>query len=319
MRHGGRGGNRLRRLAAWAAGVAVLGLTGCSSGGGLAIISGNFWGNGGSRLIEPARAIRDATPPPPGAPRELAKAVLPPYLVEPGDVLLVTPIEPDPPAKPDDAAPDLGPPVRLPGDQTVMQDGTIDLGRYGRVAVAGKAVDQIEADVRQVVTTVHPKYTGTINVRIVSRVSKVFYVLGEVNAPGAFPLAGRETVLDAIIAAGGLTDAASQDNVVLSRPTAPDSCRVVLPVCYRQIVQVGDTATNYQLQPGDRVFVPTRGFFEGLCPDKYACPHCIRPQFPCTLGACAKPAAPAAPPAALPANPLQVPAEVRPTSPAPAE
>jgi polysaccharide export outer membrane protein len=182
MRHGGRGGNRLRRLAAWAAGVAVLGLTGCSSGGGLAIISGNFWGNGGSRLIEPARAIRDATPPPPGAPRELAKAVLPPYLVEPGDVLLVTlPSNPTRPPSP---------------------------------------------------TAVHPKFAGSVNVRIVARVSKVFYVLGEVNTPAA------------------------------------DSCRVVLPVCYRQIVQLGDTTTNYQLQPGDRVFVPTRGFFESLCPDK---------------------------------------------------
>ena len=64
-----------------------------------------------------------------------------------------------------------------------------------------------------------------MNVRLVGRVSKVFYVLGEVNAPGAFPLSGRETVLDGIIAAGGITRQASTAKIVLSRPTSPDSCR----------------------------------------------------------------------------------------------
>ena len=48
------------------------------------------------------------------------------------------------------------------------------------------------------------------------------------------------------------------------RPTAPDGCRVVLPVDYVGIVQLGDTTTNYQIRAGDRVFVPTRTFSEDL-------------------------------------------------------
>src|SRR5207244_3519626 len=83
-----------------------------------------------------------------------------------------------------------------------------------------------------------------------TRVSKVYYVLGEVNAPGSFTLSGRETVLDGILAAGGLNERASRRNIILSRPTHPDSCRVVLPICYYEIVQLGDTSTNYQLAPG---------------------------------------------------------------------
>ena len=35
-------------------------------------------------------------------------------------------------------------------------------------------------------------------------------------------------------------------------------------MCYRQIVQLGDTTTNYQLQPGDRIYVPGKGFWENL-------------------------------------------------------
>ena len=110
--------------------------------------------------------------------------------------------------------------------------------------------------------------------RLVTRQSKVFYVLGEVNAPGSFPLNGRETVLDAIVAAGGLTDKASRRNIILSRPTHPNGCRVVLPICYREIVQLGDTSTNYQIAPGDRVFVATRTFWEDLFHSKTECAPC---------------------------------------------
>src|SRR5437764_1093685 len=83
--------------------------------------------------------------------------------------------------------------------------------------------------------------------RLVPRVSKVFYVLGEVNSPGTFACSGRETVLDAILIAGGLTPRAAKGRIILTRPTAPKGCRMVLPVCYDDFVQEGDTSTNYQV------------------------------------------------------------------------
>jgi polysaccharide biosynthesis/export protein len=218
-------------------------------------------------MLESAWEIRQATPVPPNVPRELNKQVLPAYLVEPGDVLLV-------------AATDLDSPVRLPGDQPVLPDGTISLGRYGHLVVAGKSIDEIEAQVRGLVQG-QSRDPGPISVRLVSRQSKVFYVLGEVNAPGVFPLSGRETVLDGILAAGGLNERASRLDIVLTRPTPPGHCRVVLPVCYREIVQLGDTATNYQLAPGDRIFVPSRTCWE----DWFGCRHETAPcggcQVPC--------------------------------------
>jgi hypothetical protein len=124
-------------------------------------------------------------------------------------------------------------------------------------------VPDIENMVRTAVQA-QTKEAGFINVRLVSRQSKVYYVVGEVNSPGAFQLQGRETVLDAIMQAGGLTDNASPDNAILSRPTRPECPRVVLPVCLRQIVQVGDTTTNYQIAPGDRIFVPSRTLLETI-------------------------------------------------------
>jgi protein involved in polysaccharide export with SLBB domain len=147
---------------------------------------------------------------------------------------------------------------------------------------AGKTVQQIEAEVGPLVEKVTTD-AGPITVRLVTRQSKVYYVLGEVNAPGAYPLQGRETVLDALVAAGGINDRASRKNITLSRPTKPDSCRVVLPICYREIVQLGDTTTNYQIAAGDRIYVPTRHFWEDSLHPNKECPPCGRLQVPCPL------------------------------------
>jgi protein involved in polysaccharide export with SLBB domain len=228
-------------------------------------------------LMDSTVAVRQPVQPPAPVPRELDERVLPPYTVEPGDSLIVQPA-------------DLDSAVQLPGDQVIMPDGTISLGRYGEVIVAGKTVRDIENLVRAVIQGPGQdkgKDPGPIVVRVVSRVSKIYYVLGEVNSPGAFPLRGNEKVLDGIVAAGGLTDRASRVNIVLARPTPPESCRIVLPVCYREIVQIGDTTTNYQLAPGDRIYVPGRNMHEGLFgPEhkKAKAPCCGGPQSACPPG-----------------------------------
>ena len=133
-----------------------------------------------------------------------------------------------------------------------------------------------------------------MNVRLVGRESKVFYVLGEVNSPRAYPLSGRETVLDGILVAGGITRQADVSKVILSRPTKPEGCRVVLPVCYLNIVQLGDTSTNYQLQPGDRIYIPSQNALDDFSLKKLfghkkdePCGPCQGPQANCGVpGGC---------------------------------
>lgn len=265
----------------------------------------------GHTLLDATKAMRAAVPEPLDLPRELNKQVLSAYRVEPGDTLLVLAV-------------DASGAFHLPADQPILPDGAINLGRFGRLLVAGKTVDEVEADIRATVAAQlkdQAKEAGTITVRLVNRVSKVFYVLGEVNTPGAFPLAGRETVLDAILIAGGLNDRASRRNIILARPTPPNGCRVVLPICYSEIVQLGDTSTNYQIAPGDRIYIPSRAIREDCWSgDKKNCPPCGRPQVPCgAVEGCSQgvpapslpinPASPATLPAALPpaAATLEVP------------
>ena len=244
---------------------------GCSSSGGTFTLFPT-----GDYLTRDAKFVRTAVPRSIPAARELQKMVLPAYMVQPGDQLLVEPIN-------------LDSPLRFPADQTVMPDGTIDLGRFGRLVVAGKTIEEIELDVSAAIRAIEPA-ADAINVRLVNPQSAVYYVLGEVNSPGSFPLVGRETVLDGILAAGGLSDRASPCNLILSRPTLPDGCRIVIPICYRQITQLGDTSTNFQIMPGDRIFVATRTLCESLLPCRRSCQLCQGSQCPCPPGSAVFPA-----------------------------
>lgn len=249
-------------------------LGGCSgpSGGFTLFPAGDF-------LMSSTKELRRNVPPNAVVPRELDKTVISAYIIQPGDVLLVEPVQ-------------LDSPLRFPADQTVLPDGTIDLGRFGRLAVAGRTLEQIESDVTATVQAVE-KDGGAINVRLVDPQSAVYYVLGEVTSPGSYPFIGRETVLDAILAAGGLTDKASACNIILSRPSTPCGCRTVIPICYKNIVQQGDTTTNFQVMPGDRIYVATRTLWESLLPisDCHNCPNCRGKQCACP-GACGAATAP---------------------------
>jgi protein involved in polysaccharide export with SLBB domain len=225
------------------------------------------------KLTQTAKDLRAAQTEPAPLPRELAKAVLPTHVIEPGDTIAVE-------------ATELDVPVLPVGDQRVLPEGIVDLGRYGRLLVAGKTVPQVEAEVKALVqarTKEKEKDAVAVSVRLIGHESKVYYVLGEVAAPGSFPIIGRETVLDGILSAGGITRQASMKSIIVTRPTPPDGCRVVLPVCYEDIVQLGDTATNYQLMPGDRIYVPSRSFTEDLHKRK-SCPPCNKFHLPCVIG-----------------------------------
>ncbi|HEX3152121.1 MAG TPA: SLBB domain-containing protein, partial [Gemmataceae bacterium] len=191
---------RCRGLRIVAVAVLLASAVGCGSfGQGNSIFPDRY------PLGDQARAARVCSPV--DLPRELKKSTIDEYRVEPGDGLLVLPH-------------DLDSKVRMPADQTIIADGTIDLGKYGRLQVAGRTVPEIEALVQATVKAKEKdEDPGFIDVRLVNRSSKVYYVLGEVTTPGKFPLIGNETVLDAILAAGGMNDKSSWRDVILVRPT----------------------------------------------------------------------------------------------------
>src|SRR5262249_5696012 len=99
-----------------------------------------------------------------------------------------------------------------------------------------------------------------VSVDVFAYNSKKYYVILDGGGLGqqvfAFPSTGNETVLDAISLIQGLAPVSSKKRIWVSRPSPCDhSCGKVLPVDWRAITEGGVTCTNYQLFPGDRVFV----------------------------------------------------------------
>ena len=225
-----------------------------------------------NRLMRTTRELTKSSTLPVALPRELQKQNLPEYRVAPGDIVLAEPI-------------DFNSSVRLPAEQKIKPDGTIDLGQYGRLVVTGMSLDEIRDAVERKIAEKEEK-NEPIHIQLTEPESQVYYVVGEVNSPASYPIIGRETVLDAVLAAGGLSAQADRHNLILSRPTSPASCRAVLPICFRHIVELGDSSTNYQVMPGDRIYVPSVTFSQQLFrffAPTYGerCPKCAPLQTPC--------------------------------------
>lgn len=144
------------------------------------------------------------------------------------------------------------------GEHLVRPDGTINLGSYGSVYVAGLTLAQAKCAIEEYLSQFVLK--PEISLDVFAYNSKVYYVITDGAGFGQqvfrFPSTGNETVLDAISNVAGLPVVASKKYIWLARPAAPNhSCYQVLPVDWKAITQGGATETNYQIFPGDRIYV----------------------------------------------------------------
>jgi polysaccharide export outer membrane protein len=146
---------------------------------------------------------------------------------------------------------------QIAGEHLVGPDGTINLGTYGSVYVTGLTLVEAKAAIEKHLAD-HLD-APLVSVDVFSYNSKVYYVVTEGAGFGdnvaRFPVTGNETVLDAISQINGLSRLSSKD-IWIARP-APShvGCDQILPVDIEAIMKGGSTATNYQLLPGDRVFI----------------------------------------------------------------
>lgn len=145
---------------------------------------------------------------------------------------------------------------QIAGQHLVGPDGTVTLGIYGSVPVVGRTIEEAKAIIEGHLS----QYLDApeIALDVFAYNSKVYYVITQGAGLGdgvfRFPVTGNETVLDAISQINGL-DPVSSKRIWIARPTA-DPCRFqVLPVQWEAVSAMAATGTNYQIFPGDRIFV----------------------------------------------------------------
>jgi polysaccharide export outer membrane protein len=180
----------------------------------------------------------------PGELRKVSQSV---YIIEPPDELEIN-------AQP--ASPGLGQSTFV-----VQADGNVDLGFAGDAYVSGltlaEAEERIALQLNDAARDQDPKPERPyrVSVRLANGQSKYYYVLGTVANQGKFKANANDTVLDAILQAG-LKSNSLPEKAYMVRPHPLGGPDEVFRIDWFGIKDRGDTLTNYQLFPGDRVVVP---------------------------------------------------------------
>jgi polysaccharide biosynthesis/export protein len=146
---------------------------------------------------------------------------------------------------------------QVQGEHLVGPDGYVNLGTYGSVHVAGLTIDEAREQIERQLS--NELEDPEVVVDVFAYNSKKYYVVTEGAGLGdnvaEAPITGNETVLDAIARVGGISQVSST-NIWIARP-APNGigCEQILPVNWDEISRGASTATNYQLMPGDRLYI----------------------------------------------------------------
>lgn len=168
----------------------------------------------------------------------------PGYLIGPGDTLQIYVWR----------NPDIS--VTVP----VRPDGYISTPLVEDILAIDKTPAQLGRDIEKrlskyirepVVTVIVKKFVGTYN--------KQVRVIGEAAKPQALPYRENMTLLDVMIAVGGLTDFASGNSAKIIRH-AGGGKTIEIPVRLKDLLQDGDITANKRVLPGDILLIPQSVF-----------------------------------------------------------
>lgn len=132
----------------------------------------------------------------------------------------------------------------------VRPDGMISLPLVAEVPVAGMTPEAAETKLTERLEKFVHKPRVTVTVQDIR--SRMVYVTGEVQRPGAYPLIDSMSVVQLIARSGGPTDFAKRNQVYVLR--AGNGARI--NVNYRKVLKGQSPEQNVELAPGDTVVVP---------------------------------------------------------------
>jgi polysaccharide export outer membrane protein len=140
----------------------------------------------------------------------------------------------------------------------VRPDGKISVPLVGDVMAGGHTPDEVAQDIKAKLGAyvIEPQVSVILTeLRSHEYLSRV-RVTGAVRQPISIPFRQGMTVLDAVLAAGGITEFAAPDRSSLHRRTGEGA--QAYGVQLENILSNGDLSTNYKVAPGDVITVPER-------------------------------------------------------------
>jgi polysaccharide export outer membrane protein len=132
----------------------------------------------------------------------------------------------------------------------VRPDGMISVPLISDITVLGMTPQAAEAILTERLLKFVHKPRVTVTVQEIR--SRMVYITGEVERPGAYPLIGSMNVVQLVSRSGGLTDFAKKNRVYVLRKGS--GARINID--YRKVLKGQSPEQNVELAPGDIVVVP---------------------------------------------------------------
>lgn len=136
----------------------------------------------------------------------------------------------------------------LSGQVMVRPDGMISMPLVGELRAAGQTPDELGKAITEALLKQMNRAEVFVSVLQVN--SKKFYMTGQVNRPGQYPLITQTSVLQAISASGGLQEFANGKKIVIVRGDQR------LKFNYKEVVAGKNLKQNILLENGDHIIVP---------------------------------------------------------------
>ncbi|MGB3404115.1 MAG: SLBB domain-containing protein [Microcoleaceae cyanobacterium] len=155
----------------------------------------------------------------------------------------------------------------LAGEYLIPPTGIVDFPWIGRVQVLGKTIEQLGGEIEQKYRRFIKRPQITLNVMNYRPLNVM--ILGEVSRPGSYTVDLKEgagvntpgiqfpTIMQAIELAGGITQDAKLDQVLVRRPL-PEGKEQVITLNIWEMLRTGLGAQNLTLRDGDTIFIPTQ-------------------------------------------------------------
>jgi polysaccharide export outer membrane protein len=143
----------------------------------------------------------------------------------------------------------------------VRPDGRITTPLIQDMVAAGKTPTQLSADITQrlgkfvsdpLVSVIVENFSGTYSQQV--------RIVGATEKPASLPYRANMTLLDAMIAVGGLSQYAAGDRAKLVRFDKATGKQQEYPLQISKLLKRGDVAANVRLEPGDVIIIPESAF-----------------------------------------------------------
>ncbi|MCI0505894.1 MAG: polysaccharide export protein [Gammaproteobacteria bacterium] len=148
----------------------------------------------------------------------------------------------------------------LSTEVTVRPDGRISTPLVEDVMASGKTPVQLAREMEKQLAQFIKNPVVTVMVQeFVGALSQQIRVVGEAAQARSIPYRENLTLLDVMIAVGGLTEFASGNKATIVR-TANNNEKLQIRVRLEDLVKYGDITANVDMKPGDILIIPEAWF-----------------------------------------------------------